>query len=90
MRMTLLGSTAVALVLTLAPASAQMQQKGSDAAPQASEKNSNKESAEPRGKGSAQGESKGTKGAGDRFVSFVFFVVKHQLRLRRHELGRFG
>jgi hypothetical protein len=39
-----------------------MQQKGSDAAPQASEKNSNKESAEPRGKGSAQGESKGTKG----------------------------
>jgi hypothetical protein len=40
-----------------------MQQKGSDAAPQASEKNSNKESAEPRGKGSTQGESKGTKGA---------------------------
>ena len=63
MRMTLLGSTAVALVLAVTPASAQMQQKGSEAAPQASEKNSSKESAEPKGKGSAQGESKGTKGA---------------------------
>jgi hypothetical protein len=63
MRITLLGSTAVALVLALTPASAQMQQKGSEAAPQASEKNSSKESAEPKGKGSAQGESKGTKGA---------------------------
>jgi len=65
MRMTLLGSTAVALVLALAPASAQMQQKGSEekAAPQASEKSTGKESAEPKGKGSAQNESKGTKGA---------------------------
>jgi len=61
--MTLLGSTAVALVLTLSPASAQTQQKGSEAAPQASEKNTSKESAEPKGKGSAQGEPKGTKGA---------------------------
>jgi uncharacterized protein DUF1236 len=65
MRMTLLGSTAVALVLALAPASAQMQQKGSEEkAPQASEKNTSKESAEPKGsKGSAQSEPKGTKGA---------------------------
>jgi hypothetical protein len=65
MRLTLLGSTAVALVLALAPASAQMQQKGSEekAAPQASEKSTGKESAEPKGKGSAQNESKGTKGA---------------------------
>ena len=65
MRITLLGSTAVALVLALAPASAQMQQKGSEekAAPQASEKSTGKESAEPKGKGSAQNDPKGTKGA---------------------------
>ena len=65
MRMILLGSTAVALVLALAPASAQqMQQRGSEekAAPQASEKG--KEAAEPKGsKGSAQNEPKGTKGS---------------------------
>jgi Protein of unknown function (DUF1236) len=65
MRVTLLGSTAIALVLALTPASAQMQHKGSEekAAPQASEKSTGKESAEPKGKGSAQGEPKGTKGA---------------------------
>jgi len=67
MRMTLLGSTAVALVLALAPAYAQsQQQKGSEekSAPQATEKNTPKESAEPKGsKGSAQHESKGNKGA---------------------------
>src|SRR6476660_3765186 len=62
----LLGSTALALVLAISPASAQMQQKGSGeekAAPQASEKNISKEAAEPKGKGSAQNEPKGTKGA---------------------------
>ena len=67
MRMTLLGSTAVALVLALAPAYAQsQQQKGSEekSAPQATEKNTPKEFAEPKGsKGSAQHESKGNKGA---------------------------
>jgi len=65
MRATLLGSTAIALVLALTPASAQIQQKGSEekAAPQASEKSTGKESAEPKGKGAAQGEPKGTKGA---------------------------
>ena len=66
MRNMLLGSTALALVLAITPASAQMQQKGSaegKSAPQASEKNTSKESAEPKGKGSAQSEPKGTKGA---------------------------
>jgi len=67
MRMTLLGSTAVALVLALAPAYAQsQQQKGSEekSAPQATEKNTPKESAEPKGsKGSAEHEPKGNKGA---------------------------
>ena len=67
MRLTLLSSTAVALVLALAPVYAQaQQQKGSEekSAPQATEKNTAKDSAEPKGnKGSAQHETKGTKGA---------------------------
>ena len=62
MRLTLLGSTAIALVLALAPVYAQsQQQKGSEekSAPQATEKNTAKESAEPKAnKGSAR--NKGT------------------------------
>jgi len=50
----LLGSTALALVLAITPASAQMQQKGSGeekSAPQATEKGKANESAEPKAKG---------------------------------------
>ena len=54
MRNMLLGSTALALVLAITPASAQMQQKGSGeekSAPQATEKGKANESAEPKAKG---------------------------------------
>ena len=67
MRMTLLGSTAVALVLALAPVHAQsQQQKGAEEklSPQAAEKNTAKETAEPKGsKGSAQNKSNPNKGS---------------------------
>jgi hypothetical protein len=65
MRKLLLGSTAIAVVLAITPAYAQMQQKGGEekSAPQATEKNKGKDSAEPKGKGSGQAEPSTGKGS---------------------------
>jgi Protein of unknown function (DUF1236) len=66
MRKLLLGSTAIAVVLAIAPAYAQMQQKGGaeeKSAPQAAEKSKGKDSAEPKGKGSGQAEPSTGKGS---------------------------
>jgi hypothetical protein len=68
----LLASTAIGLLLSIAPANAQMQQKGSEekAAPQqgppAGQKGENpvEKKAEPKGKGAAQGEMKEQPGKG--------------------------
>ncbi len=68
----LLASTAIGLLLCIAPASAQMQQKGSEekAAPQQGPAAGQKEQApaekkaEPKGKGAAQGEMKEQPGKG--------------------------
>lgn len=66
MRKLLLGSTAIAVVLAISPAYAQMQQKGGaeeKSAPQATEKSKGKDSAEPKGKGSGQAEPSTGKGS---------------------------
>lgn len=69
----LLASTAIGLVLCIAPASAQMQQKGSEeraapqqgpAAGQQKEQGPAEKKAEPKGKGAAQGEVKEQPGKG--------------------------
>jgi hypothetical protein len=68
----LLASTAIGLLLCIAPANAQMQQKGSEekAAPQQGpagpqkEQGSAEKKAEPKGKGAAQGEMKEQPGKG--------------------------
>lgn len=69
----LLASTAIGLVLCIAPASAQMQQKGPDekaapqqgpAAGQPKEQSPAEKKAEPKGKGAAQGEMKEQPGKG--------------------------